>query len=752
MNFAEFKRVLTTFADNPADLDVSKGKLLVQIREEMIEAEVYNSAGTLYVKESDTDVLAHQWLIKRVARLPQLADRVISYTSDEHSFVIPTGQLLDQIEFSPNDQPQYVEDAVKAARKVLDRRPAGTSSILYLTSDAGEGKTTLINQMARTQAYAYKNKETDWLMIPITLGGRPFLRFDDVVIGALVNRFRFQFFYYDAFLELVRLGVLVPAFDGFEEMFIESSTGEALSALGNLLNALESSGSVLISARKAYFEYKNFEAQAKLFDAIKSDSVAFSRLSLNRWNRNQFLTYCNKRGVADGEQIYRDISERLTADHPLLTRAVLVRRLVDVAATLEGRELLLAQLGHAPHDYFYQFVEAILEREAQEKWIDRSGQPAQPLLTVGEHHDLLSFIAQEMWFSSTDILGDDVLELITDLFSEMRGKSANVSRQVKERIKQHALLVSINNNKVFFTFDHEEFRNFFLGEAIGRRLTEGNDSDLRNLLRVGRLPNQSFDSAVQFLRRTGYNLTSAITTLQTFSQTDSSTSFTRENCGGLIIRLLDGYDGQNRCSVRKVTFPPDAFRGRRIEGIRFSDCYFQSSTLDDATIRNCNFEQCRFDYLEFDSGARIENVSLASCEISSLTPAGQDVRIFAPETISRAIVNAGFTVTSTSGEAVVTQPPPQVSEEIQILDRALRCFLRSTQINEETIRVRLGVKANLFFDELLPELLRTNVLEEIPYGGQGKQRRFKLNVPMREINDAMAQSNGDYLRFISNFT
>ena len=80
------------------------------------------------------------------------------------------------------------------------------------------------------------------------LGGRPFLRFDDVVIGELVNRFRFQFFYYDAFIELVKMGVLVPAFDGFEEMFIESGSGEALSALGNLMNTLESSGSVLISA------------------------------------------------------------------------------------------------------------------------------------------------------------------------------------------------------------------------------------------------------------------------------------------------------------------------------------------------------------------------------------------------------------------------------------------------------------------------------------------------------------------------
>src|SRR5439155_5933768 len=100
---------------------------------------------------------------------------------------------------------------------------------------------------------AYRDKKTDWLLLPITLGGRPFLRFDDVIIGALVNRFRFQVLYYETFVELVRLGVIVPAFDGFEEMFIESGTGEAVSALSNLLGRLRSAGNLLVSARKAYF-------------------------------------------------------------------------------------------------------------------------------------------------------------------------------------------------------------------------------------------------------------------------------------------------------------------------------------------------------------------------------------------------------------------------------------------------------------------------------------------------------------------
>ena len=37
----------------------------------------------------------------------------------------------------------------------------------------------------------------------------------------------------------------MPAFDGFEEMFVEGSSGEALSAMGILVASLESQGAMV---------------------------------------------------------------------------------------------------------------------------------------------------------------------------------------------------------------------------------------------------------------------------------------------------------------------------------------------------------------------------------------------------------------------------------------------------------------------------------------------------------------------------
>src|SRR5437763_311095 len=120
-------------------------------------------------------------------------------------------------------------------------------------------------------------------------------------------------------------------------MFIERASGDAVSALGNLLQTLRSSGSVLIAARKAYFEYRSLQTQSRLFDALGNGSVTFARISIDRWNRDMFLKYCGKRGVSDADQLYKHVSSGLTPEHSLLTRAVLIKKLVDVVAVSPDR-------------------------------------------------------------------------------------------------------------------------------------------------------------------------------------------------------------------------------------------------------------------------------------------------------------------------------------------------------------------------------------------------------------------------------
>src|SRR5579871_522263 len=440
MDAQAFRHTLTTFADSPADIDLGRGTFTVQIRDDLIEAKVFKREGSLMVKENDVEMSAAQWLVQRVARLPLLADRILTYLPGEPHFVTPSGDLMDQIDEAPLDEQTHVQDAGESTLNILGRRPGFTASVLYLTSDAGEGKTTLITHLARVQAQRYKDKKQDWLLVPVSLGGRTFMRFDDVVIGALVNRLRFPFLYYEAFIELVKLGVVVPAFDGFEEMFVEGSAGDAISALGNLVQAMQSSGAVLIAARKAYFEYKSLHSQTRLFDSLGGQSVSFARLALSRWDKTKFLQYAQVRGITNGEQIYQEVADKLGESHPLLTRAVLVRRLLDVATQADDRTLLLANIETHPTDFFRQFVGTIISREAREKWIEK-GEVAKPLISEDDHYELLALIALEMWTNSTESLRPDMIDLVAEMFADSKRKDKVATYQIIELVKQHALIV-----------------------------------------------------------------------------------------------------------------------------------------------------------------------------------------------------------------------------------------------------------------------------------------------------------------------
>jgi len=746
MNFDHFKKIVAAFADRPTDLDFSKGLLVAQIRDEMIEARLSLSGGDVFVEENGDRQNAVGWIVNRVARLPLLAERILAFGSAKvPHFVVPNASVVDQLEVG-NGEEFEADDAMLKTVEILGRRPAGTTSVLYVTSDAGEGKTTLINQIARAQAEKYKAHETDWLLVPIPLGGRAFLRFDDVTIAALVNRLRFPFFYYEAFLELVRLGVLIPAFDGFEEMFVEGSSGEAVSALGNLVNSLQSSGSVLVAARKAFFEYRSFVTQARLFDAIESDSVSFARVALHRWEKRQFIEYAKARQYAQPEVLYDRVADRLGAKHPILTRAVLVRRLLDVAVDRGDLDTLLNQVGSTPQDYFYQFVNAIVEREASQKWLDKANEAASPLLSVEEHHELLASIAQEMWITATNALRADVLDVVADVFSESKKKAPSAARQIRDRIKDHPLLVASDAPKGTFAFDHEDFREFFLGQAVGAALARRGVGDLTELLRVGALPRETGEHAALFVARKAQPNEALIPLIQKIGSEEPSGSFGRENASGLAVALLH-HLGIKQVELSNLNFPADSLRGRRLESIRFKDCYFQATSID-AWVSKCTFEKCRFERLELN-GSKVTS-ALINCEVGSLYRRDRDDQLYDPSAIAQGLREAGFDVKIEADQVSVPRVT-RIDPEIDLVERVLRIFLRASHANENVIRQRLGIKSSAFFDKVLPQLLKKEILEETSYQGSGQQRRFRLNVPMRDMQEHLVASKGSFGEFLRRF-
>lgn len=754
MQIEAFKRIVTTFADPLTELLFEKNRTMIQVYGDVIEVSVRQRAGEVFVLDLGNEVPAVQWILTRLARLPLLADRLLSTVPVTEPFVIPEGDILESFEISPREEPENVRNALDATLNALDNRSPLETTVMYITSDAGEGKTCLINEMARRQAARFKDHSSDWLLVPIPLGGRHFLRFDDITVGAIQNRYRFPYLYYDAFLELVRLGILIPAFDGFEEMFVESGTGEAFSAMGVLVNSLQSSGAVVVAARKAYFEFQNLRSQARLYDTIGTFDVGFAKLMLHRWKQSQFLDYCNARGLTAPERLYSKAVDRLGPEHPLITRPVLVRRLVDIAEGSSSLDEFLTKLNGSGPDFFSVFVREFLEREVTEKWIDRSGDPLQPLLSVEEHCQLLSLIALEMWQSRVDFLKTDNVEFVTDYFSEKTQRPSGSAAQIRERIKGHALLIASGNVRDAMEFDHDEFRQFFLGEAIAELCLAhkgASHSGLLNALRKGVLPEQTISSAIQALTRLGTNQRRPIaSTLAEIALLDGQTSFTHENCASLILALLTGEEGIE-ITLHRILFSPNSLRDKKLTAVSFEGCFFADSSLENAKLQNCRFTQCEFNRVEIFDSTIVQNTLMTDCEIDSLWVSARNSASYDPEAINAQLCRVGFSLSLPAGlaETGETYVQEEREEGVVQVERILRYFARSTHMSESLIKMKLGGRSNTFFAEYLPVLLQRGILSEIENTGAGQQRRFRLGRSMARMTRSIEDCGGSFERFIS---
>lgn len=743
MDIQSFRRILTTFADSPADLDLSKGTLLLQLRGEFLEAKVVSRPDGIRILENGAESPAELWIFNRVARLPMLADRILEHVPNQQYFVTPRGKLRDQLDEAPDGNEVVVDDTAQAALSFLGRRPGGTASVLYLTSDAGEGKTTLIQHLAREQAKRYKAKEQDWLIVPVSLGGRTFMRFDDVIVGALMNRLRFPYLYYDAFLELVRLGVIVPALDGFEEVFVEGSAGsagDAISALGNLVKGMHSAGSVLIAARKAYFEYKEIQSRTRLFDSLGGQSVSFGCLALTRWDRGKFIEYAKKRVITNPDRIYDEVERKLGANYPLLTRAVLVRRLLDIAEKPGDRVSLLEAIEADPNDYFRNFIGTIIRREAN-IWINKDGEVAKPLISEEEHYELLASVALEMWLSNAESLPVEVFDATAELFADSRRKDKSITRQVVERIKQHALIVKTDGNR--FAFDHQEFYQFFLGEGLGELLSSGSSAEIAHAFRQGQLPRVSMETAARHLRRIDTSVADVITTINKVCLNEPRASYGKENLGGVLVRLLDA-NSTTELTLKDGSFPPESLAGRALSNIVFQECYFQPTSLHSARLLNCRFVRTEFESLELYRDVA-ENTILEECNCRSVVPVNAETPIYAPAQVTQALLESGFSF-NVPPTANVTIPVPD--QEMLLVGKLLRDILLSTSVNENTLQKRFGTRATQFFSDVLPRLQAAGVVEETTYAGRGQQKRYRLSMTMERLNRAVEQAEGSFDRFI----
>jgi hypothetical protein len=394
----------------------------------------------------------------------------------------------------------------------------------------------------------------------------------------------------------------------------------------------------------------------------------------------------------------------------------------------------------------YSFVDAIVQREASEKWLSKvAGDVMEPLLSVEEHHQLLSLIAQEMWLSSSTSLRYDLLDTIVDLFAEGAKKPAAATRQIRERIRQHSLLAVESARGQALAFDHEDFQSFYIGEWLGYSIAKGARAEVQALLSVTLVPRIASEQAVQHLVRHKHSFAEALQLISAVSGSESGFSFCKENCGTLAVRIVELMEPNAQPIVLEgMFFSGGVLSGRMLGSVNFQHCHFQPTGLGSTDVGRLRFTECAFERLELMDASNLKGCQFEQCDIDSLLRRPQEEHLFAPNAIAAALRAAGATVDNGT-QASLPLEAKDDDPRIKIFERFLRSFLKRTHIDDDLIRVRLGKGgAPLFYAEMLPLLLANGILEKVPYKGQGVQERYKLAVRLAEIDSALKDSRGDF--------
>ena len=179
MQMEAFTRTVQMFADPGIPVEIDGESLLMSLNDETVCVSIKTRMGEVFIDDGGQEMSAPEWIVRKLARLSILAQRIKEALKSEALWFIPSSSTVTYSDENEREE----NDSAQATIAILGKEVPGYTAATYLTCDAGGGKTWLISEVAKRQAQKYIDGESNWLLVPIPLGGRQFLRFDDITAG-----------------------------------------------------------------------------------------------------------------------------------------------------------------------------------------------------------------------------------------------------------------------------------------------------------------------------------------------------------------------------------------------------------------------------------------------------------------------------------------------------------------------------------------------------------------------------------------
>jgi NACHT domain len=420
-----------------------------------------------------------------MADFEQLASACKATIERKADFVASEALIDDGLQ--PSSQrltPQALSELADRARSQAE----GLTSLFFLKGDAGAGKTTLLREVTALQADRYLAGESDFLFFYVSAQGRELSNLRDAFSGEL-DDLRAAFTR-DAVATLTRAGALIPIVDGFDELLGTAGYSGAFSSLQSLLTELDALGTLVVSARSAFYD---IEFLGRSRGRSTETDLGITTVELMPWSDTQLREYLIRNRAGQDPEKTLEVFEQLEAEDRELLRRPFFASQFEVFVTRPNASTDEASL-------LEHLITAYINREA-EKIVNANGDPVLP---PDGHRHLFELAVSEMWEGEGRQLSGDDLRTIAELVSEKFGLDADQASQLRAKVTSYAGFRprrGRHHSQANFAFEHEVYFDYFLAGAIQRLLRESHSEELVRFFDRGVIPESVLAASVKALPR-----------------------------------------------------------------------------------------------------------------------------------------------------------------------------------------------------------------------------------------------------------
>jgi hypothetical protein len=717
MEIEQWDKVLSLLADDPADYE-REGNVATfvrQGRESLLSFREVPTAGLCIQKDgppaSGGNTIPVATFIQRdLLGLPRLAAQLVR-TLERGQQGRPGRFVEGPASFLGEKDLEHWAKCGLELRKFLVQAEAGTTRVLQLMAPAGQGKTMLLENVAISLARAYQPDPFPTpILLPVDLLGRYVGTIDDAIAGSLNNTYLFPGLTQRDVNLAVQHRWLILALDGFDELVARVGVRDAFRRITDLLDQLDGSGTVILSARGSFFDLFQISSAIRTYLQPRRGAYTTATLQLLGWNDEQGVEFFDGLGSPSPEQDLRGLLAAFEQDREIVLQPFFLSRLAKLwskGERFDGAGGLPSPIARAKF-----VIERFIERESVEKWVDREGHP---ILLPGAHSEMLSTIAEEMWRSGAFRLDAEELRIAGELGLSQLAIAREAVAEAVNKLPTHAAL-SVRDGQ--YAFVHDQFLYHFLAHRIAHLLSAEDLYSLREIFRARELSPPIVDWVVWAYCTRGCEMSTALKSLSAVRQGQADPTLD-SNAARVCAALLAHAEPNRAVEVVGYTFVGDVFKDRVYTRLTFRNCRFWHLDLSSTRLSDCRFQSCALGDIMVD-----EATSLRSCvfEDSSIdrveTP--ELGTFFAPRDVERALCRLGAQFVGPAPVAVTEQAPIAGSEAIQIAERFVRASARTCDVAVEEMESRFGHEA-----QVVARIgVESGVFKEVSKGVSGPRRTF----------------------------